>query len=682
MIHKLIYSKKWILLFIVFFTLLACAQEYEDEKTIISERIKPKVKTEMISKFGEDHRTRIESGVNRMASIWWKKDGSKEEFEKFCLENFIADPDLFNKTFRKIEENFEVIQGYTHQINRAISAPVTLDLGEPISIDYFFAKSRPEADYFSNKLAFFIMLNFPHYSLEEKIKLGSEWTREEWAKVRIGDLFTSRIPKNVREKAAQERSFYFQKYFFYMDRLLTPDHKRLFIERLRLNCHNGLRGEIRAQYVMPGGLARQEMIYKVILRIIDQSVPKMVINDPEYYWDPESNQVFKEEEDNYTPVSFEPEGNARYQVLLKAFKRKKMFDPFNPSSPTVMKRTFDSRQIPEEEVERLLISVMASEEAKKVAGLIKKRIGRELRPFDMWYNGFQAQGTWSERELDRIIKEKYPTPKAFQDDIPNILLRLGFSEEKAKFLGDHIAVDPVRMGGHASGAQMRGDKAHARISGFEEEGLVYKGYRIGMHELGHCVGQNLSLNNIDYYFLKGFPTSAFSEGIADLFAYRNIKALGLGKENPLEKHMNTLAIFWYVYEKSGVALTDIKVWRWMYAHPEATPDQLKEAVITIAKDVWNQYFAPVLGSKDSPILSIYIHMISGSLYLYNYALGNISLLQIEKHIEGKDLQAELERICKLGKLTPDLWMQRAVGAGLSTESLLKATEEALRYIQE
>ena len=69
MIRKLIYSKKWILLFIVFFTFLGCAQEYDDEKTIITETFKPKVKTEMISKFGEDHRTRIESGVNRMASI-------------------------------------------------------------------------------------------------------------------------------------------------------------------------------------------------------------------------------------------------------------------------------------------------------------------------------------------------------------------------------------------------------------------------------------------------------------------------------------------------------------------------------------------------------------------------------------------------------------------------------------
>ena len=202
-----------------------------------------------------------------------------------------------------------------------------------------------------------------------------------------------------------------------------------------------------------------------------------------------------------------------------------------------------------------------------------------------------------------------------------------------------------------------------------------------MHELGHCVADNLSLYGTDYYFLSGLPTSAFHEGIADLFAYRNIVALGLDNQNPLEKYMNTLAIFWYVYEKSGVALTDIEVWRWLYEHPEATPDQLKQAVITIAKDVWNQYFAPAFGIKDSPVLSIYNHMVSGSLYLYNYALGNISLLQLEEYIKGKDLETELVRICKFGRLTPDLWMQKAVGAKLSSDPLLQTTNEALNYIQ-
>jgi hypothetical protein len=38
---------------------------------------------------------------------------------------------------------------------------------------------------------------------------------------------------------------------------------------------------------------------------------------------------------------------------------------------------------------------------------------------------------------------------------------------------------------------------------------------------------------------------------------------------------------------------------------------------------------------------------------------------------------EFERICRLGRLTPDAWMRQAVGAPLSATPLLTATEEAL-----
>jgi hypothetical protein len=661
---------------------VASAETDENEKPIITPEFKAGVQAKMLSKYGDSHKIRIDSGVERMASLWWAKDGSQEEFENFCLDNFIVEPELLDKTFHKIEKNFEVIRGHTHQINRFLEAPIVLDLGEPLGIDDFFCKSTPKTDYFDNKLAFFVVLNFPNYSLEDKVHLGKQWDRRQWAAARIGDMFTTRLPTSVKDDESDdsvERQRYFSRYYFYMDRLLTEDQQKLFPEKLRLNCHNGLRGEIRAQYSNRRGLVRQKMIYRVMLRIIDQSIPKVVVNNQELYWEPGTNLVFEEKDDSYHPVSFEPEKNERYRHFLNAVRKKQKLDPYYPKSPSAIQRTFDDRQIPEQEVEQLLVSVLNSAQVGKVARLIEQRIGRKLMPFDIWYNGFQAQGKWSERELDRILLEKYPTPKAFQDDIPRILMHLGFTEARAKFLGAHIVVDPVRVGGHASGAEMRGDNAHLRTV-FQKEGLNYKGYRIGMHELGHCVADNLSLYGTDYYFLNGLPTSAFHEGIADLFAYRNIVALGLDNQNSLEKYMNTLAIFWYVYEKSGVALTDIKVWRWLYEHPEATPDQLKQAVITIAKDVWNQYFAPAFGIKDSPVLSIYNHMVSGSLYLYNYALGNISLLQLEEYIKGKDLETELVRICKFGRLTPDLWMQKAVGAKLSSDPLLKATNEALNYI--
>ena len=48
--------------------------------------------------------------------------------------------------------------------------------------------------------------------------------------------------------------------------------------------------------------------------------------------------------------------------------------------------------------------------------------------------------------------------------------------------------------------------------------------------------------------------------------------------------MTSYDIFWGSYEIMGVALVDLNVWRWMYENPEATPEQLRDAVVKIAKD--------------------------------------------------------------------------------------------------
>jgi len=39
-------------------------------------------------------------------------------------------------------------------------------------------------------------------------------------------------------------------------------------------------------------------------------------------------------------------------------------------------------------------------------------------------------------------------------------------------------------------------------------------------------------------------------------------------------------------------------------------------------------------------------------------------------------------MCILGKLTPSLWMQKAVGSEVSSETLLRAMKEALRHVKE
>jgi hypothetical protein len=202
----------------------------------------------------------------------------------------------------------------------------------------------------------------------------------------------------------------------------------------------------------------------------------------------------------------------------------------------------------------------------------------------------------AESELDKIISEKYPDADAFRKDMPNMLMKLGFGNERANMLADNILVDPARGSGHAAGAAMKGEKARLRTR-IEKTGMNYKGYNIAVHELGHNVEQTISLNLIDHWLLRGVPNTAFTEAIAFVFQARDLELLGLDDSNKENELISTLNTFWKTYEIAGVALVDMEVWHWMYDNPDATPSQLKEAVLKISKDIWNKYYAPVLGKK-------------------------------------------------------------------------------------
>ena len=113
-------------------------------------------------------------------------------------------------------------------------------------------------------------------------------------------------------------------------------------------------------------------------------------------------------------------------------------------------------------------------------------------------------------------------------------------------------------------------------------------------------------------------------------------------------------------------------------NPDATPEQLKTNTIAIAVDVWNKYFAPVLGIKDSPVLAIYSHMIDSPLYLANYSYGQVIQFQMEEYVRGKNFPAEIDRIFSQGRLTPQQWMTGAVGAKISIQPILNALDKALK----
>ncbi|HOW31807.1 MAG TPA: hypothetical protein PLP88_09575, partial [Bacteroidales bacterium] len=331
-------------------------------------------------------------------------------------------------------------------------------------------------------------------------------------------------------------------------------------------------------------------------------------------------------------------------------------------------------------VEKLFISLITSPEIKQVGALISKRLGRNLEPFDIWYDGFKARSSINEDELTVKTTGLYPDAKAFEKDMPNILRKLGWSPERADYIASKVQVDPARGSGHAAGAAMRGDKARLRTR-LTPQGMNYKGYNIATHEFGHNVEQTIDLYDIDNYMMQGVPNTAFTEALAFLFQKRDLYLLGINDNDPNKEHLAALDAIWSCYEIMGVSLVDMQVWKWMYDNPNATPAQLKESVITIAKDVWNKYYAPVFGTKDEPILAIYSHMIDNPLYLSNYPVGHLIDFQVDGYIIDKNFAKEVDRMYTQGRLVPQVWMKGAVGSTISVEPMLKAVDEALTVIK-
>ncbi|MDY0279268.1 MAG: hypothetical protein RBR35_01750 [Salinivirgaceae bacterium] len=536
-------------------------------------------------------------------------------------------------------------------------------------------------DFYKNKIAFVVALNYPNYSLEQKNELGEKWSRKEWAYARMGDLFIARVPASLMQSmndVSTKADSYIADYNIYMGNLLTENQQTLFPSDMKLLSHWNLRDEIKSNYAdINIGIVKQRMIYQVMQRIVDQTIPYEVVNNDKYEWNPYSNETYE----NGKPIQINPEPNLRYQHILNYFHEYQKQDKYYTQKDTYIKRAFEEgMEISQAEVERLFVEYVSSPLAKEVGDLIASRLGRNLEPFDIWYDGFKSRSALNQDDLDKQTKTQYPNAAAFNADLPNMLKTLGFSSDKAKYLSDKIVVDPARGSGHAWGASMKGDVAHLRTR-IGADGMDYKGFNIAVHEFGHNVEQTISLYDVDYYMLKGVPNTAFTEALAFMFQKRDLQILKINNSNENTIHLNTLDQFWSMYEIMGVSLVDMQVWKFLYENPNTTAEQLKNKVLAISKEVWNLYYAPVFGVKDQTILGIYSHMIASPLYLSAYPFGLLIDFQLEQFIADKDFSSEVQRIFELGRLTPNAWMHEAVGAKIGLNPIFRATKSALEKVK-
>jgi hypothetical protein len=656
------------------------------------------LRDELVEKYGEAQRPRIERGLRQARDFWRAEDGDQAAFDEFAKTYFAGDPATLDALFNRMELVLESLDGHMNEISRDWKWQSDLDLGEVYPFDAVMAGWDPSAhvndDLFANKLAFAVLLNFPLTTLEQRLTEGERWSRRQWAEAKLALRFSRRVPGDVIQeisRASADASQYVATYNIWMHHIVDDQGSRLWDRKVRLLEHWNLRDEIKASYSDAGqGLAKQRAIEKIFERIVDSSIPQVVIDNPAVDWNPFTNAVkpaaATDEETKPVvldrTVSNAAEPNTRYAKILADFHAEQKLDPYSPTEPTLIARRFnDDRQIPEARMEQMLIEILSSPLVPRVASRIEARLGRKLEPFDIWYNGFRPRGAYSEAQLDEIVRKRYPTAAAYKAGMPSLFVQLGFSPERAKYLADNIVVDPARGSGHALGAGRRADHPHLRTR-IGSQGMDYKGFNIAVHEMGHSVEQTFSLNDIDHTTLSGVPNNAFTEALAFVFQNKDLELLGLAQPTAEATALKTLNDFWGTYEISGVALVDMRMWHWMYDHPNATPEELKNATVPIARDIWNRYYAPVFHQRDVTLLGVYAHMVNNFLYLPDYPIGHMIAFQIEEQIaKAGKIGPEFERMAKFGSLAPDLWMKNATGAPVGPAALLHATERALAATQ-
>jgi hypothetical protein len=668
---------------ILFAAVLFSCQQSEIKTEKMKKFIPPQTVDETVkaieSKYPQADRELIRRGVKLTGEFWISDDGTPEEFKEFCINNYTQDKKTLSDRFAK---NMETVFGRLSQVSKEMQFPIHVENGPLLPVDEIFAAWSPFAhvndDWFDNKLAMILHLNFPYYLLEERNEKGLQWTDEENAAVNLGLHFASRTPSKLQQEAgeiATRSELYISNYNIYMHNIVDEKGIRHFPEDMRLISHWGLRDELKSNYTdkTETGLLKQKLIYDLMLRIINQEIPQELINTKGNDYCPTNNRFFRDGRE----TAFEREKDVRYAFLLEVFKSSKAEDEYSPLYPDAIKRAFDQGlEMTFEEVETMFATLLSASVNKDIGKFISKRLGRPLQAYDIWYDGFKTRSSINEEELSVKTAKMFPNAKALEKQLPDILQLLGYSKERAEELCQYIAVDAARGSGHAMGASMRDDVSRLRVR-IPETGLNYNGFNVAMHEFGHNVEQTVSLYDVENYLNSGIPNTAFTEALAFLFQKRDMDVLGFRENNPDKSKFMILDNYWNAFEIMGVALVDMYAWKWMYANPEAKPEELKAAITSIAKDVWNKYYAPVFDVKDSPVLAVYSHMISYPLYLAAYPVGHIIEFQLEQHLEGKNFANEIDRIFSIGHCSPNVWMTKATGTKLSVEPFIKAANDAV-----
>jgi hypothetical protein len=678
---------KKLFLKIIIICLLAMCAPFSVAQNVVSQRTIDEVRTALAKQHGDAETERINRAINQLANSWTTNHGNEEEFARFCLNHFMSGETL-SKNFRRIEESLSLLYGSINIIRSFFNESRDFTDTEELQADNFLRGIVPSSDRTSNKFHFFVQLNFPAYSEEERKANQHVWSREKFAMVALGNNYRN---NNLREqvdrnhpyvKEAEEFNRHITHYFYRIGHVMDRNGNFLFPEGLLLHGHRGVRDVIKDEYTRENGFERQLVLQAIGGHIISGTMPIQFLENENTRFDPFNNRLYTVLPNGRLQEirNFETEGVRRYAGYRANVNALRLRD--NNHDLNHLERTFQTACLSLEETVAKLHRLLSDPVFKKVGKLIEQQLGRPLQPFDIWFNGFQEQFAFSSDFLDSLTKARYPTPMALENDLPNILTRMGFPEKDANMIGNQASVRPVVSGGYATQPFLRGSPA-LMTNMFGEDGLDYRSFRIAMHELGHVVCNVFHTTYTDYFILAGVPSFGIHEAYAEIIAYKNMEGLGLFPyDKETAKHLRTLAAFWYVIQSGGQTLAEILSWKWMYENPNATAEEVKKAVLGIADKLWDDYYADIFGGqRHQRLLSIHDHFVVGSLYLHNFFYSNVIMHQLVNAFRDGCLSTELKRSAKEGITSTERWMYNAVGAGVSIEPLMRDVELAIQFFE-
>ena len=623
---------------------------------------------------------KAEAGVNRVANRWQECDGDANEFKDFCEKQFVADAKDRTRLLDRYESALSRIGGHLYEINRHLRRWTDLRGDEMPEIDNLMAMFDPCPDlsdqFYKQKIAFVALLNFDRPDLSTMLEEGHKWSTDQWAEVRAGWAFGPRVPAEVNDRARKlehEADMFVSEFHVPVGCMVDVNGKSWFEKERKLIAHWLIREEIKAGYTQEGGLEKQRALSWVMSRHIDGTLPKQIMDETcTGKWNPQTNTIDGED-------AGELLGPVRYEQLNTQRSVAVEYDKYYDEHPTAIARKFDlEREIPEETVEQLMIDLLEAPVRKDIAVFMSKKLGRPLEAFDIYLEDI-SEGA-SSAELDEKVTAMFKDELVFQDKLPEVLRGLGYSDEDAAFLGTRVNVEIARGAGHAMRPGIPEYHAWLRTNRLDDR-LGWDGFDTAMHELGHNLEQLISTHFVPRPLLRNVPNTACTEAFAFLYQNKAREVVGI----PVDDEAKAFAIasvegLLAACQIAGPSLVELYTWRWLYQNPDATPEMLRDEMLRIAADVWDKYFKDQFGEDPYHILAAYQHMVGYPLYLADYTIGHVISHQIKSHMRGKDLAAETKRICSIGRLTPDLWMKRAVGSGISASQLIDDATSGLTQI--